>query len=183
MDRRKVLIGAAVGAIIIALAIVLLQPRAAWFVIPLVVIFGSMIYPMYALAVAHANDFAKPDEFVKIAGGLLLLLGFGTMFGPILAAELMTNWRPEGLFLFAATVHALIVLYTLFRMSRRQAPVREGFQGIPLPKVATPEASILDPRSTEETGPDPASPAAPAATPATEATTPTAPKADDDFRP
>ena len=67
---------------------------------------------MYAIAVAHANDFAKPDEFVKIAGGLLLLLGFGTMFGPILAAELMQNWRPEGLFAFTALVHLTIILYT-----------------------------------------------------------------------
>ena len=80
----------------------------------LVVLFGAMIYPMYALAVAHANDFAAPDDFVKIAGGLLLLLGFGTMVGPILAAEAMEQFAPEGLFAFcrarpspARALHAL----------------------------------------------------------------------------
>jgi MFS family permease len=124
MDRRKVLIGVALGAVTVALAIVLLQPRASWAVIGLVVLFGAMIYPMYALAVAHANDFAAPDEFVKIAGGLLLLLGFGTMLGPIFAAEAMERLMPEGLFAFAALVHLLLALYTLYRMTRREARKR-----------------------------------------------------------
>src|SRR4029079_7281785 len=79
MDRRKVLIGVAACAVAIALVIVLLQPRNPALVIGLVVVFGAAIYPMYAIAVAHANDFATSDYFVKIAGGLLLLVGFGTM--------------------------------------------------------------------------------------------------------
>jgi MFS family permease len=152
MDRRKVLIGIAVCAIVIALLIVLFQPRAPFFVIGLVVIFGAAIFPMYALAVAHANDFAAADEFVKIAGGLLLLLGFGTMLGPIFAAEAMDRLMPEGLFVFSAIVHLILALYILFRMSRRAVPfnaAREGFQGLPVIKTATPESVVLDPRATE----------------------------------
>ena len=152
MDRRKVLVAVALGAIAVGLTIVLLQPRSPALVIGLLVIFGAMIYPMYAIAVAHANDFAKADEFVRIAGGLLLLLGFGTMLGPILAAEAMQKWRPEGLFAFTASVQVLLVLYTLFRMTRRSAPVaddREGFQVVSLPKMATTESLALDPRAGE----------------------------------
>jgi MFS family permease len=152
MDRRKVLIGAAVGAIIVALAIFVIRPHTTPVVIPLVVIFGATIYPMYALAVAHANDFAAPDEFVKIAGGLLLLYGFGTMLGPIFAAQAMDHIAPEGLFAFCALVHTTLALYTLFRMTRRQAPLRperESFQGLPLPKTATPASADLDPRAGE----------------------------------
>ena len=150
MDRRKVLVAIAGGSVVVGLAVVLLQPRAPAPVIGMIVVFGALIYPMYAIAVAHANDFAKPDEFVKIAGGLLLLLGFGTMLGPILAAMMMQGWMPEGLFAFTATVHILLVLYTLYRMSRRQSPsteTRETFKGLPLPKVATPESIVLDPRA------------------------------------
>jgi uncharacterized membrane protein YfcA len=105
--------------------------------------------------VAHANDFAAPDEFVKIAGGLLLLLGTGTMIGPILAAQAMERFAPEGLFAFTATVHLLLALYTLYRMSKRAAPARptrEVFQGLPVPKTATTEASTLDPRAPSENG-------------------------------
>lgn len=150
MDRRKVLIAICIGAIVVSLAIVLLQPRAPWAVIGLVVIFGAMIYPMYAIAVAHANDYAGPDEFVKIAGGLLLLLGFGTMAGPLLAAEAMERLMPEGLFAFSAVVHLILALYTLYRMSRRLPQVpRETFKGMPVPKTATPESAELDPRAAE----------------------------------
>jgi MFS family permease len=148
-DRRKVLIGVAACAIVIAAVIVAFQPRNPPLVIGLVVVFGAAIYPMYALAVAHANDFAS-DDFVKIAGGLLLLLGFGTMLGPILAAQAMTHLMPEGLFAFAAIVHLLLALYTLYRMSQRAVPVRperETFQGLPLPKTATPASAALDPRA------------------------------------
>jgi MFS family permease len=153
MDRRKVLIGVAVCAIITAILIVLLQPRYPPLVIGLVVVFGAAIYPMYALAVAHANDFANADDFVKIAGGLLLLLGFGTMIGPILAAQAMSRLMPEGLFAFAAIVHLLLALYTLYRMSQRAVPVRserEAFQGLPVPKTATPASAALDPRAPPE---------------------------------
>ena len=109
-----------------------------------------MAYPMYALSVAHANDFAGTDEFVKIASGLLLLYGFGTMIGPAAAAYAMQHWIPEALFAFTATVHAAVVAYTLFRMTRRAPPsieARETFQGLPLPKTVTPESAVLDPRA------------------------------------
>jgi len=150
MDRRKVLIGVCICAIVAALLIVALRPRDPVVVIGLTVLFGASIYPMYALAVAHANDFAGTEDFVKIAGGLLLLLGFGTMVGPILAAQAMTHLMPEGLFAFAAVVHLFLALYTLYRMSRRAVPVRPergAFQGLPVPKTATPESAVLDPRA------------------------------------
>jgi hypothetical protein len=112
-----------------------------------------MIYPMYSLAVAHANDFAGPDEFVKIAGGLLLLLGVGTMFGPIAAALTMEWSVPEGLFAFTSVVQVAIVGYVLYRIARRAPPdpvLREAFQGLPVTRTATPESAALDPRSSGE---------------------------------
>ncbi len=171
MDRRKVLIGIAGAAIFVALVIVAFQPRAPGLVIGVIIVFGATIYPMYALAVAHANDYAKADEFVKVAGGLLLLLGTGTMLGPLLAAELMQDWMPEGLFAFTAAMHALLVLYALYRMRIRQSPAgvpRDTFHGVPLPKVSTPESVALDPRATRteaEDAPRPPPDSSPPSTP------------------
>ncbi|SDB45098.1 MFS transporter [Bauldia litoralis] len=147
MDRRRVLVAVAAAAIVVALVLVVLQPRAPMLVIGLLILFGATIYPMYGIAVAHANDFAAPDDFVKIAGGLLLLLGLGSMIGPILAAQAMELFIPEGLFAFAAGVHFLLLLYTIYRMTRRQAQGRELFQGVLPPKSATPESATLDPRA------------------------------------
>src|SRR5207237_8446086 len=107
--------------------------------IGLVVRFAAATCPTYALTVAHANAFAS-DDFVKIAGGLLLLLGFGTMIGPLLAAQAMSHLMPEGLFAFAAIVHLLLALYTLYRMSQRAVPVRPAlwiFSGLPDSNAAT----------------------------------------------
>ncbi len=168
MDRRRVLVAVGIGAVAIGLSIVSFRPRDAATITSLVVLYGAMIYPMYALAVAHANDFAGADEFVKIASGLLLLYGFGTMLGPVAAAWGMEHWIPEGLFAFTAGIHALLVGYTLFRMTRRAPPDRAGretFKGLPLPKTVTPESAALDPRSAPDDTPGEAPPAAAAAPP------------------
>lgn len=169
MDRRRVLVGVAIGAVIVALVLVGLQPRDPMLVTGLVILLGAMIYPMYGIAVAHANDFAGPEDFVRVAGGLLLLLGFGMMIGPILASVAMDELMPEGLFAFTALVDLLLIAYVVFRMSRRAVPDRdrETFQGMPL-KAVTPESAVLDPRAdqasvdeaSEEPAPSPEPPTA-----------------------
>ena len=164
MDRRRVLVAVGIGAVAIGIAMVSLRPRDAVLITGLVTLYGAMAYPMYALSVAHANDFAGTDEFVKTASGLLLLYGFGTMIGPVVAAYAMQNWIPEGLFAFTASVHVLVVAYTLFRMTKRTPPgpeTRETFQGLPLPKTVTPESATLDPRAEPALLPDPSEPVAP----------------------
>jgi MFS family permease len=156
MDRRRVLVAVAIAAAVIGVGLALLQPRSPTLVTGLAILYGAAIYPMYALSVAHANDFAAPEDFVTIAGGLLLLYGFGTMFGPVAAAYGMERFAPEGLFLFAATAHLLLIAYTVFRMSRRARPaqtMRETFRGLPLPKTVTPESATLDPRGEEAADP------------------------------
>ncbi len=153
MDRRRVLVAVGIGAVAVGAAILSLRPRDPALITGLIVCYGAMIYPMYALSVAHANDFAGADEFVKTASGLLLLYGFGTMVGPLVAAFAMQYWIPEGLFAFTVSVHVLVVGYTLFRMTRRAPPsvgTRETFHGLPLPKTVTPESAVLDPRASED---------------------------------
>ena len=158
VDRRKVLIGVAAGAIIAGSTIVLVHPRDPWMLIGLVVLFGAMIYPLYGITVAHANDFAAPEDFVKIAGGLLLLLGCGMMVGPVLASLAMEALQPEALFGFCALVDLCLIAYTVYRISRRGQPEEtEAFQGIP-GRALTPESANLDPRAEpqppESTPPD-----------------------------
>lgn len=146
MDRRRVLLGVAIGAMVVAVLIIAIQPREPLIVTGLAILFGAMIYPMYGIAVAHANDFAAADDFVKIAGGLLLLLGFGMMLGPIVASIAMDRLMPEGLFVFTAVIDLLLAGYVAFRMAQRDAPKRDAFRGVPL-KAVTTESAVLDPRA------------------------------------
>jgi MFS family permease len=146
MDRRRVLLAVTLGALAVATLIVVVQPREPMLVTALVILFGAMIYPCYGIAVAHANDFAASDDFVKIAGGLLLLLGSGMMIGPLFASLAMDRLMPEGLFVFTGLIDLLLAAYVAYRMSRRDAPKRDTFQGMPL-KAVTTESAVLDPRA------------------------------------
>ena len=171
MDRRRVIVAVAIGAALIGIIIVGLRPRSPAVVTTLAILFGAMVYPKYSLTVAHANDFAGSDEFVKIAGTILLLYGVGTMLGPLAAAFAMQRFEPEGLFAFTAAVDVVVAAYVLFRMSRRsplERVLRESFRGMPDTKTVTPESAVLDPRSVEQRNipgapvPPPASEPAPA---------------------
>jgi hypothetical protein len=48
---------------------------------------GAMVFPLYGIAVAHANDAALPSQRVAAAAGLVLVFGLGSIAGP-----LMTGW-------------------------------------------------------------------------------------------
>ncbi|MEQ8725710.1 MAG: MFS transporter, partial [Sandaracinaceae bacterium] len=149
-DRRFVLAGASGGAAVIGLAIFLLAARSGTVVIALTAAYGALAYTLYSIAVAHANDHADAEDFVKVSGGLLLLYGFGTMIGPVLGAVLMAAWRPESLFIATGLAHLALAGYTMLRVSRR-APIpveeRETFTSHPSERALTPEGLHLDPRS------------------------------------
>ena len=105
---------------------------------------------LYSVAAAHANDHARPEEFIKVSGGLLLLYGFGTMVGPLVGAPLMDLMGPGSLFLATALAHVALGAYTLLRI-RARAPVpvgeRDAFTSQPAERTATPNTLLLDPRA------------------------------------
>jgi MFS family permease len=153
-DRRYVLAGAAFGAALFGLIVFLVQPRSGLFVLPATAAYGAFAYTLYSIAVAHANDHARAEDFVKVSGGLLLLYGFGTIIGPLVAAALMEWMRPESLFLATALAHICLAGYTMLRIKRR-APVpiedRDAFKTLPVERSITPESLRLDPRTKNET--------------------------------
>ena len=153
MDRRIVLvgIGAAACAIGAVLAIGGGLPQLA--IIALVAAFGGMIYSMYPVIVAHANDRTPAGEFLKTSGGLLLLFGAGSIVGPIIAAAMMTLTTPQGLFAVTSGAHASLIAFALFRMTQRKAIApedREDFVAMPSGvRFSTPETLAMDPRVEE----------------------------------
>jgi MFS family permease len=153
-DRRYVLAGAAFGAALFGLIVFVVQPRSGLFVLPATAAYGAFAYTLYSIAVAHANDHARTEDFVKVSGGLLLLYGFGTIIGPLVAAALMEWMRPESLFLATALAHICLAGYTMLRIKRR-APVpiedRDAFKTLPVERSITPESLRLDPRTKNET--------------------------------
>jgi MFS family permease len=177
IDRRKVLMLACALAVLAGGVLALagdarseggLVPRAlATFALsPLVlmgavVVFGGSIYSMYALCVAHTNDYVEREDFLEASGGLLLTWGIGAAIGPLLAAFAMEQIGLGGLFLFAALVHLLFIAFTWYR-TRQRAPLppaaRPDFFQAGASRTS-PVAAVLDPRAPDQ----PETPAAPAA--------------------
>lgn len=82
---------------------------------------GSVAFPLYAIAVAHANDFADTNDYVMISSGLLLMYGLGAIAGPFLASTVMTWTNAAGLYLFTGVVHLLLVAFVSYRMLKRDS--------------------------------------------------------------
>jgi len=120
VDRRWVIVTAAVIGSLVGVSLwafddavtplLLLALSAAW---------GAVAFPLYSVSAAHANDYARANEYVMISSGLLLMYGIGAIVGPLIAPLFMNAVGASGLYLFNAIVHLLLAAYTVVRISRR----------------------------------------------------------------
>ncbi|MBT8102994.1 MAG: MFS transporter [Gammaproteobacteria bacterium] len=130
VGRRKVLVAVAFTGSIVGLALFVLAPTLAFVSANLLgALWGALAFPLYTIAVAYANDYAMPDEYVTLSSGLLLMYGVGATIGPFLASALMTLQNASGLFLFTALVHVALVAYVTLRfiVSRTKAEQHIAF--------------------------------------------------------
>jgi MFS family permease len=149
MDRRHVMIFAGMLGMVLSLGIALFGTDTRFVFFALVFLLGSVLFPIYALNVAHANDHAEPDAFVEVSSGLLIVYGGGTMIGPLAVGAVMDATGPAALFVAIACAFGTYGAYALYRISRRAKPSEEertDFQAIPIGKVQTPQTYALDPR-------------------------------------
>lgn len=101
---------------------------------------------MYPVIVAHANDHAAPGTSIQISGGLLLLYGGGGIVGPLMAGWAMSNFADRALFMVTAVAHVLVIVYTIWRISRRVAVKdadKTAFQVAPGGRGSTPQTAVL----------------------------------------
>ncbi|MDZ4730385.1 MAG: MFS transporter [Xanthomonadales bacterium] len=82
---------------------------------------GATAFPLYAIAVAHSNDYAESGEYVMVSSGLLLMYGIGAIVGPFLAGAAMTLFSKSSLYLYTTVIHLVIFIYVLTRIPRRAA--------------------------------------------------------------
>lgn len=152
IDRRLVMIFLSATAMVVGFLAVVTNPSGGPWMYILFGLYGFSAYPLYAIAVAHANDFAKEGDFAKVAGGMLLILGIGLAIGPIIASWVMNTLAPVGLFIVTATFHGALAVTAFLRM--RVRPVRDEkgrvrFRAMNAEKGVSPGTLSLDPRSEE----------------------------------
>ena len=127
LGRRQVLVVAAAGGTVLAVAIVLMGDNLSFWTINLLgAAWGAMAFPLYSISVAHANDYAEADDYVRISSGLLLMYGAGAVVGPFAASAVMTATGVSGLYWFSGAVHGFLVGYVALRALRREpAPAEQ----------------------------------------------------------
>ncbi|WP_417580110.1 MFS transporter [Pelagibacterium sp.] len=152
IDRRKVMMGVALIGSTAGIFTIAFNPGENALLYGLFAMYGLAAYSLYAIAVAHANDFADEGSFAKVASGMLLVLGSGQMLGPVVASLTMQWLGPAALFLVPVAFHGALAATAFFRMRIRDAAPAEDrapFQPMPSERLVTGETLNLDPRSEE----------------------------------
>ncbi|WP_373237469.1 MFS transporter [Cohaesibacter celericrescens] len=146
VDRRWVVIAIAIVALCSDAAFVAFTPQTAMMAALYSAVFGAAIFTFYPVLVAHANDHAEASEGLQTSGGLLLMLGLGSMVGPIIGGVLMSLMGPHGLFVSTSVAHSLILVFALWRLTQRDAVHgSEKGQFIPIApmRTRTPQTIVL----------------------------------------
>ncbi len=102
----------------ITLAIVLFSiPLWGWWqpsypmLLGLACLFGMVLFPLYPVGVAFANDHVDPERRVGLSALVLIVYGLGACLGPLIVGALMHAAGAGMFFLFMALCGALLVFY------------------------------------------------------------------------
>lgn len=103
---------------VMALVIALFSiPLWGWWQPPYLVLlgmaclFGMVLFPLYPVGVAFANDNVEPDKRVGLSALVLMVYGLGACLGPMLVGAFMHIAGAGMFFLFMAVCAGLLVLY------------------------------------------------------------------------
>jgi MFS family permease len=147
--RRGIMLITAVFAVIMcALASVWDTQSSSY--IPLIIVVGGLVMPMYSLCIAYASDRLSPEQIVSASGAMVMASGIGLSLGPIFTAFAMSIFGPDVSFIANALAFVAITLAVLNSMRYRevtsadvedQSPMlAAGVIGTPIAAFAAPDA-------------------------------------------
>ena len=124
MDRGVVLGWVALAASVLSVVVILSSAVSLGFLLAAAAAWGAASFPLYAVAVAQANDHAQPSEYVEVSSGMLFAYAAGAVVGPLVATVFMKLFVGGGLYVFAATVQLAMAVFT-YRQIKRGKPLLE----------------------------------------------------------
>lgn len=148
-DRRTVLLGVLITCVVASVVLSFFGYGGASLTTLLVaaVFLGGALATIYPIAVAQAFDYVDRGDMVGASGGLLLVWAIGATIGPLIASFLMGHFQAPALFVYLAVVATALVIFTLYRMLRRQAlPSAEQTNYVSM-QTTSAIANALDPRT------------------------------------
>lgn len=149
LDRRSVLLLVTLGAVGSGVWLATMATHSLAAVLAGGVGYGIFAMAIFGLCAAHANDHAEPGDFVVISGGLLLVYAIGSIPGPLIAPVAMEIFGVTALFAYTALAHGLLLLFGLYRLTRRSAVPAQEQGDFVYGKPTTPAAFEIDPRGSD----------------------------------
>ncbi len=141
IDRRYVLLGSSLIALIISLVLGVINGK---YLMILSLFLGGFTFCLYPLSTTHACDLSDEKEIVKLISAMILVYGFGALLGPLMASLVMTWIGSSGLFYFVDGILGIMILSTLTHfLCRAAAKKEEKIQFFPL--SATKKGILLQP--------------------------------------
>ena len=135
IDRRVILISVTLISSALSLFIVASSYISLIIFFILLAIYSGMSLPLYSLTIAHTNDFLQQDEIIGGTASMCILVGLGSICGPIAASLFMNAIGPDGFFVYLFIVHGLLGLFGLYRVTKRTKPMDLESQYTPLPRT------------------------------------------------
>ncbi|AIW16897.1 MFS transporter [Vibrio tubiashii] len=126
-ERRKVILSGCFVLAIVSFALPV-SMQYQWQVAPLILVALTMglIACLYPLSISETFDRALKAQLVPVLSGLLCIYAIGSVIGPYSAALIMERFNGSALFGFLIFVDLGLIVFTIYRMSVRQAlPVEE----------------------------------------------------------
>jgi MFS family permease len=137
-DRRNVLVGLSVAAIVSCLTVAWLAgPDSTSMLFAGAFVFGMTSFPIYSVSAAYANDFAPKDFVVELNAALMFFSSVGAIVSPFATASLIAAFGSAAMFVFIAAAHGILIAFALYRMTRRKAPQRST------PVESVPRTSLI----------------------------------------
>jgi len=115
-DRRHILIGISVAAILGCVGMVAGAQGNVVTIFLAAGFFGFTTFPIYSVSTAHAHDFAGQHERVELSAAHMFLYAVGAIASPVIASALIASFGPGSMFAFIAVAHVLLIVFGLYRM-------------------------------------------------------------------
>jgi MFS family permease len=148
LDRLTVLSALGFLVMLVSISIAVMGRAGLGVLMPLTVCFG-MVFTIYPVAMARAQDNIDKEGIVPVSAALILFFGIGACFGPITASFVISKVGPFGLYYFTAGCGGTLGAVVWSLRNKLPSNFEEQVPYIPIPRTS-PVVSNIDPRGEHE---------------------------------
>ena len=153
-DRRTVILIVQIMTIGASFIAYFAESMDLWIFIAAGALYGGIHTPLYSLYIAHANDYLTPRQIVATSSKLVMINGFGAVFGAPIVGYTMSVYGTSAFYLTQGAIHIIMSLIVIYRMQARAAtPAEAQAPFVALSTRSTPMAATLHPEAPWEDEP------------------------------